>query len=294
MNKVGTYTFIQRIIDLLDTRVYIDLVGTTTDGYTFYSHNTKWITFNYTITINGTDYVVSSITPNVSFSIVTTDSISLQLAQIIIVKPFFFHGTILNQKTELNTILDYKDKTPFIYLNEPSNDRFYYDVLDARDRDSDCELYLMAESDWQDWTNEQHHVNAVRAMNNLMDEFILAMRNCSFIGEFDNYSTEVHVKWGQLSNKGHITNIFDERLSGIKTQLTIPILKEDCCDNCEPYVSPITGEIIVKNSDDSYLVTTSQNLTLPDEEINVYLDGQLVATETYIPLSNTPINIQWT
>jgi hypothetical protein len=49
----------------------------------------------------------------------------------------------------------------------------------------------------------------------------------------------------------------------------------------------------VQNSDSSYLVEGefNENTTLPNEDINVYVNGVLNQTATYIPLSNQTINI---
>lgn len=51
-------------------------------------------------------------------------------------------------------------------------------------------------------------------------------------------------------------------------------------------------EFVVKNSDNSFNATSSASpYTLPNETINIYVDGVLNTTGTYIPLSNETINI---
>jgi hypothetical protein len=52
------------------------------------------------------------------------------------------------------------------------------------------------------------------------------------------------------------------------------------------------GAVVVSNSNDSYLVTTSANLELPNTTVNVYVDGILNQTGTIITLDpNSVINI---
>jgi hypothetical protein len=53
-----------------------------------------------------------------------------------------------------------------------------------------------------------------------------------------------------------------------------------------------TTEITVSNSNDSYLVTTSANLELPNTTVNVYVNGSLNSTGTIVTLDpNQTINI---
>jgi hypothetical protein len=52
------------------------------------------------------------------------------------------------------------------------------------------------------------------------------------------------------------------------------------------------GSVVVSNSNDSYLVTTSANLELPNTTVNVYVDGTLNQTGSIVTLDpNSVINI---
>jgi hypothetical protein len=52
------------------------------------------------------------------------------------------------------------------------------------------------------------------------------------------------------------------------------------------------GAVVVSNSNDSYLVTTSTNLELPNTTVNVYVNGSLNSTGTIVTLDpNQVINI---
>ena len=262
-NKVGTYTLIERIVDLMDTTVYIDSVSNVSTTYTILSSNTKWITLGYTVTIDGTDFVVTSVTPNVSFTVESNSAITA--TEFNLLKPNFFNGTAIMASSEISRIQDNFDRVPFIFFHEPSTDSFYYDILDARDRDSQCDLYFMTQSNFADYTNEQHHINAVRACGNMVDSFVLAMLNCSFIGELNNFDSEDQVKWGTINQNGHILKIFTDDLSGKKIGINIPFLKEDCCE-CEPYSNPF---------DVDYTVVFNGN-TIETGSINLLSDNEII------------------
>lgn len=60
------------------------------------------------------------------------------------------------------------------------------------------------------------------------------------------------------------------------------------------FVTPeCSGEITVSNSDDSYSVTTSQNLVLPDTELVFTVAGNVQPSIFVHTLSNQTINIVW-
>jgi hypothetical protein len=57
----------------------------------------------------------------------------------------------------------------------------------------------------------------------------------------------------------------------------------------------VGGEITVSNSNNTYSFTTNANLTLPDTNVNVYVDGVLSGTGTIVTLdSSEEINVLWT
>ena len=259
--RVETFTLIQQIIDSMDCSIAITSIDVNGAFVTLNTRNTKWISYNYVITINSVNYNVYSVTPNVSFTINTLDSINE--TSVLLNKPFFFHGTFSTQSAEM-TMIDNENKFPFIYLNEPSNDVFYNSIEDARDRDSTCDLYFMTEANHPDWTNEQQHTFAITAMNNMFTAFIQPLPYLSFIGEFETFNAETHVKWGVITTQGHSVKIFNDDLSGKKLNITIPFLKTDC-DSATPYVSPTYGDldlIINFNGTEYYNESISEDTTI--------------------------------
>lgn len=54
-----------------------------------------------------------------------------------------------------------------------------------------------------------------------------------------------------------------------------------------------TASITVSNSDDTYSVTTSVDLELPDQSIDVFLDGDFIEAVTYPAMTEPNITIEW-
>lgn len=87
--------------------------------------------------------------------------------------------------------------------------------------------------------------------------------------------------------------IFQIESTPIDFQLDIASQSIDFDFAMENVVVGLGGVAIVENSDGSYsdTVDSGDTLVLPDETINVYVNGSLNQSATYIPLSNQTITI---
>ena len=296
----STYKLIELIVNAIDGTIYIDSITQigATSRYTITTRNTKWLNVGRSFEIGIDIYSIVDIIPNTSFIIeLTQGQIAPTASSFILPLPDFRHGTfnfVNQERTEEQNTEAYTDITPFIYFNEPSNDRVYKDELDARDRDASCDIYFMHEANFEDWSNETHYYYAVNAMENLIQSFIQSAENSSFVSEVLEYNNESHVKWGVISSNGHTRNLFNENLSGKRLNITLTFLKQSC--SFDAYTPPREeGTAYVENSDQSYTaeVQTGDTLVLPDTTINVYVDGNLQDTTTFPTLSNETINIEW-
>jgi hypothetical protein len=87
---------------------------------------------------------------------------------------------------------------------------------------------------------------------------------------------------------------FENNLAGwaMTFDVTVPNTMSVCdTDGYIPFCQPAT----VTNSNQSYTATVASGavLTLPNETLNIQIDGILAATSTYPPLSNQTINLVW-
>jgi hypothetical protein len=278
MSHSATHKLIELIVNAIDRTITIDSITQvgSTSVYTITTSNTKWLNVNRAYTIGADDYLVTDITPNTSFQVTLTQGQGAPNAGTITLPALDYrHGTLIavnNERTQQQDIATYPTIVPFIYFNEPSNDTTYSSELDARDRDSDCEIYFMQEADHENWTNEKHYYYAVTGMENLIRSFITAAKNLSFVGELENYGSESHVKWGVVNQNGHVRNLFNEKLSGKKLNITLPFLKMDC--SFDAYTPPSSGGA--------------------SGTINVYIDSVLQSTTTSTDLNAEIVNITWT
>jgi len=297
MSKADTYKLIELIVNQIDGTINFDSIAFVSGtNYLITTDSTKWLNVGRTYDIGGVNYLVVDINPDTNFTIQLTGvQVAPTASSMVVPLPFFYHGTFSFTNQERTQELLSTNKTPFIYFNEPSTDTTYSSELDARDRDSDCDIYFMHEANFEDWTNEKHYFFAINAMKNLIQAFIQSAKNQSFVGELDNYGSESHVKWGVVNQNGHVRNLFNENLSGKKLQITIPFLKMPC--DFDAYNPPSSGgAAIVENSDGTYTasVNAGDTLVLPDTQVDVYVNGVLNASSSIVTLGNDNINIIWT
>lgn len=272
MAQAETHKLLELIVQAIDKTISVNSVTLVSGSvYTLTTNNTKWLNVGRTYTIDSDDYVVTDITPNTSFQITLNDGQTPPTAVDFDCDDVtFLHGTFnFASQERTQDMANLLNKVPFIYFNEPSTDRRFPSMEDARDRESDCDLYFMHEANATDWTNEKHYYYCIAGMENLKRAFLQAAENKGFVGEIENYSDESHVKWGVVNINGHVRNIFPENLSGKKVIITIPFLKMAC--DTDYYTPPYDG-----------------NITL-----NFYLDGVLVNSETVSASSDNTFNITW-
>lgn len=246
MIRKSTHILIGEILQDIERTVEVDFIDVdiTSKLHTVYTCNTLWLTISEkTITINGNDYKVKTVSPfPVTVNNVTTlPYIVLEGDQSIVVTEFeiplptYYHGTILRVLEELNQVPLSWDKLPFMYLRGEIKESF---IEDGSDGDSNfmksaCRIYFMAETNVQDWTSNEHESLVVAPMRNLAEAFVNALRKSEKVGLFDNYQITNKVKWGIYEDrKGNVDQIFKEFMSGCELDIEIPFTRTaDCCIN---------------------------------------------------------------
>ena len=267
MAKAETYKLLELIKDNIDCTLYIDSIEQigATEYYLIYTHNTRWIGLNKSYTIGSDSYEVTEIVPNTSFTIrVLSTQTAPTVTEFQVTAPSFYYGTFNMTAGERAKLPNDTRNNDFIYFNEPSTDVYSDDALSIIDRESNCMLFFMHETNFAKWKTEEHYKYAIAAAGNLKDAFILAAKNTKFVGEINKtHNSENHVKWGVIGSQGHTKVIFNEQLSGKMVNITIPFLKQDCDFNA--YNPPSTGEIdlvINFNGTEYYNETITDNTTI--------------------------------
>jgi len=142
--------------------------------------------------------------------------------------PFYFHGTPIATNNQISEA-DHKVKVPMIYLHEILKEKDK-DIFSSVKRDSDVRLFFLDSANFDDWTTDEHYSQRLLGLNALVNAFRdQALKSELFFLDETEFSRVNHVKWGTFTDlKGHIKNIFDDKLTGVELSLTLPLT------DCEP------------------------------------------------------------
>jgi hypothetical protein len=195
------------------------------------------LAYNYdekTITVKGTGLIIyltdddgNYITDDNGNKIITnTPPLSFYLS-----KPFFFHGTPLQQTGELTKLMT-DEKLPMIYLMEPYNSENYYSPISSLAYWADLTLCFLCESISLDWTTEQHYERCIFPMKNLMEDVIQAIIDSQlFHTEELQANPTYHTKFGiNVNNYGTKEFLMDKNLSGCSTKIRLEVYQDEGCE----------------------------------------------------------------
>lgn len=231
MVRTQTHKLLETIFATIDRTVYVTSYTDNEDGsYTIETCDTKWLYLGRTITIGELDYVVTDLVVNESITVTGTE---LPEALTFELFPFYFiHGTIIAAMIQLNAEQYNWNKYPVAYLHQITREKFDENPENTLERESDCEIFFLAEANFSDWTNEEHSSYSIAPMRNLLFDFIDALKSAKNIGLIVDYELFDHAKFGvYLSDKGHTSSIFKDELSGVQLKITIPFEKDCSCEN---------------------------------------------------------------
>lgn len=179
------------------------------------------------VDIDGSNYTVISADYSTN-TLVVAGVIALPLLLTVPI-PFYWHGTFMKLKNELNQILSIDDKVPMIYLHEIVREvRKNPSRTDIR-KISDITLFFMDKAPELGATTSQQYADIITPLEKTVDLFcdsLYADRKFSDMGDIMQVN---EIEWGNYTDKkGHLKTFFDARLSGIALSFALPILK--CCD----------------------------------------------------------------
>lgn len=217
-------------VDLIDTFISgLSLTGSvlshSDDGTntTLVLDNPYHIRFNMSLDVDGTDYTVVSVdhsTNTVIVSGVIADPVSFTVPN-----PFYFHGTPYATNAQI-AYLDDSSKVPMIYLMEILREDIQSSDSSI-ERTAELRLFFLDVANFQDWTTDQHYSKVITGLDNLVQKFILELKESNLFYTFDTSFRQInHVKFGQFQDlKGHIQSLFNDHLSGIELNFTLFIRK---------------------------------------------------------------------
>ncbi len=196
--------------------------------FTVTSSDTSWLCMNLQLSIEGSDYQVVEIVQNVSFdlkqkghtNVISGDNFNIP-------PPTFFYGTWKLTNQERDDVTPHKDKTPFIWLYDVREESIKLDLKSGTDRDADLRLFFMAEANFGDWLTADHYDQVINPLKILVRDWLTSARRYRDVSKSmdGDMRTKDHANAGSVDKDGHLAALFNEQLSGIEAELTIPINK---------------------------------------------------------------------
>lgn len=191
---------------------------------------------NKVVTINGLNYTVLSYGEDIVNYKVTLKKAASQAAPpesgtFYLYTPHFFHGTPIQQETELSHIKNQQLKTPMIYLMEPYTskiDNSWESSIYSRSKVTIC---FLAEADIHKLKTDDLQYTAVKPMFNLCQDFIAKLIEARmFYTDELTYDITYHSKFGiNVKDAGTKKTLFTENLSGVSLDITLELYTDQSC-----------------------------------------------------------------
>ena len=148
-------------------------------------------------------------------------------SMVVIPMPAFIHGTPIKVNGELGTL---GDTAPLIYLYEIINDKVNRDPNSSIARKADLVMFYLDNMDPR-WTTDGSYtvvLNRMRQLVGYIEEKLLnySQFESELITEFSHLE---HAEFGKfLSEKGHVSKVFDANFAGIEQRFTLQVKKSFC------------------------------------------------------------------
>lgn len=181
------------------------------------------------VTIGGNVYLILDYSDS-GKTMTVQGTVAIVVSSFSLYKPFFFHGTPIQQQNELSKF-PLSGKTPMIYLMEPYKTEYDYEATSSIDRQSDFTLCFLTQADISKWLTEDFYHKSISPMKNLFEDFMTVLIDSNLFHTVKQKAKPVfHTKFGiniQGSDDGKL--YFAENLSGVSVDLSIEIYKDDSC-----------------------------------------------------------------
>ena len=230
--NADTVDILNGIIKGMEINIHItEVIDDGGDLFTLLVCNTKHLTVQSKIVIDGTQYKIVDIVQNESIQVKKGKATAPNPVPgtVLLPPPFFIHGTIISTKNELDKILDGKMKYPMIYLYEIYEENIIVDKTKRVGYESQLRLFFMDKTDPNNYTNATQYKEVVRPMRSLVESFIdvLETGNRDKIGKLEsNMRLVPWVNFGKFeTEKGNTRKLFNDDISGYELKITLPILR---------------------------------------------------------------------
>lgn len=206
---------------------------------------------NKYIEVGGTNYKIIALDSGASTVDVIASGVTGETIYTV-PTPYFWNGTMQMINKRLNGDNDNFAKYPAILLVDVFRTTRITDPTSPYFAEPRVFVAFLKESLIDYGSDLQNPI--INEMQELAEDFISACQANPFIGRFDEFEITRHANFGvYATDRGHISTIIDEQLSGVVVEVTLPIYEnfEDCNGNiltaikCAPgLIKDIDGNLI--------------------------------------------------
>lgn len=184
----------------------------------------------FPIKINGNDYEIVDYDYSTKILIVKGAN-SIGVNSFILDKPFFFHGTPVQQEAEL-TKIQLDDKVPMVYFMEPYETETDYSPQSSIDRRTEITLCFLTSVNIPKLVTDDLYHNGINPMKNLMEDVIQALIDSNlFYVRKQKDNPKFYTKFGiNIANYGTKKLYFSENLSGVGDKIKLEIYHTTECE----------------------------------------------------------------
>ena len=222
-----TVDFISDIVTSMTPTITIDSVVDNGDGtQTISVCKTYWIRKYLTVSIGGTNYVVSSFVKDASFTIPSATLVTA--TSFTMTAPYYFHGSPMQVNNEHIAIKNSSNKYPLIYLVEATTDN--YSVKSEGLKTMNLRMFFLDVIDSKNDEIDEHFTNTMKPLNSSLDYFVEKLEDNSYTLEFA-YDVTNRIKVGTYTtNQGNVAEIFNDTLDGVEFVSTVTLMRSTVCE----------------------------------------------------------------
>ena len=203
------------------------------DGtFTLTIFNTYWIHANQQIIIEGNVYTVVSFVINDSITIKekTAGAGIPTVNSFILQAPHFEHGKPIPAAEKHSVKKLAADRMPFVWLEEILEETINPDFKNRWAVESRPRLYFMDEARSEDWTPEDHKVEILQPMRQMVEYFFeLLDKDRKNYKRVVTYSDWARANWGEyVQGKGAVGRFWNDDLSGHEVLFDFGASRQKC------------------------------------------------------------------
>jgi len=211
----------------IKTSQYKDISG----GFSYKCNKTHYLKVGKIYEIEGNNYLIQSIKNNVvEFLFSGAHNIVLG-SEFELIKPKFFHGTIYATNNEVQSIQNWRDKMPLVYLYEILTETRNRNKIEQTEVSANCRIFFLDSLQHGQLHTDTIYNSVIEYQDDILECFLDYLYNNGQVKEIQTYEVTPLTHFGRITENG-IENLFlTENLSGLELSINLEFKKILNC-NC--------------------------------------------------------------